>query len=33
MIYRVDLINGQTQAVSRGHRSHDMDHVVRAAPQ
>ena len=33
MLFRVDLLNGQTQPVSRGHRSHDMDHVVRAAPQ
>ena len=33
MLYRVNLVNGQTQAVSNGHRSHDMDHVVRAAPQ
>lgn len=33
MLYQVNLVSGQTQAVSNGHRSHDMDHVVRAAPQ
>lgn len=31
-LYRVDLVNGRTEALSRGHRSHDMDHVVAAAP-
>lgn len=29
-LYRVDLFAGRTEAVSKGHGSHDMDHVVRA---
>jgi TolB protein len=32
-LYRAGLLNGRTEVVSRGHRSHDMDHVVRGLPQ